>query len=131
MSVGDDGVVPVDERMRTAVPHLHAIGDVTGAPLLAHRAMHQGKVAAEVIAGLPSAFDPLAMPAVAYTDPEVAWAGLTEAQAKEQYGKYERAISATQEANEALRNEIEVIKQVTSLTLPSCRADLLIDSSFR
>ena len=72
------GVVAVDERCRTADPHVLAVGDVTGEPMLAHRAMRQGKVAAEVLAGLPSAFDNVAVPAVVFTDPEVAWCGLTE-----------------------------------------------------
>jgi len=76
------GFLCVDARQRTAVPHLYAIGDVTGPPMLAHRASHQGKVAAEVIAGLPASFDPRAIPSVAYTDPEVAWTGLTEEQAR-------------------------------------------------
>jgi len=75
------GFVSVDERCRTADPHVFAVGDVTGEPMLAHRAMRQGKVAAEVIAGRPSAFDNAAVPAVVFTDPEVAWCGLTEAEA--------------------------------------------------
>jgi dihydrolipoamide dehydrogenase len=82
VAVDAKGFIAVDERQRTNVPHVLAIGDVTGPPLLAHRASHQGKVAAEVIAGLPSAFDARAIPAVAYTDPEVAWMGLGEAEAK-------------------------------------------------
>jgi len=82
LRVDERGFVPVDERLRTNVPHIHAIGDVARAPLLAHKASHEGKVAAEVIAGLPSAFDTTAIPAVAYTDPEVAWVGLGEAEAK-------------------------------------------------
>ncbi len=76
------GVIPVDERGRTADPHLWAVGDVTGEPMLAHRAMRQGRVVAEAIAGRPAAFDNVAVPAVVFTDPEVAWCGLTEAQAK-------------------------------------------------
>ena len=75
------GVIGVDERCRTGDPHIYAVGDVTGEPMLAHRATRQGKVAAEAIAGRPSAFDVVAMPAVVFTDPEVAWCGLTEAQA--------------------------------------------------
>jgi len=75
------GVVAVDERCRTHDPHLYAVGDVTGEPMLAHRAMRQGKVAAEAIAGRPAAFDNVAVPAVVFTDPEVAWVGLTEAAA--------------------------------------------------
>jgi dihydrolipoamide dehydrogenase len=76
------GFVAVDAQLRTNVPHVFAIGDLTGPPLLAHRAMHQAKAAAEVAAGLPAAFDARAVPAVAYTDPEVAWVGLTEAEAE-------------------------------------------------
>jgi dihydrolipoamide dehydrogenase len=76
------GFVPVDAQQRTNVPHVFAIGDLTGPPLLAHRAMHQAKAAAEVAAGLAASFDARAMPSVAYTDPEVAWVGLTEADAR-------------------------------------------------
>ncbi len=82
VEVDERGVIAVDERMRTSAPHIHAIGDVTGDPMLAHKATHQGVVAAEVIAGHPSAFDPATIPSVAYTDPEVAWMGLTETEAK-------------------------------------------------
>ncbi len=82
----------VDEQRRTNVPHIFAIGDVVGAPLLAHKATHEGKVAAEVIAGLKVAFDPAAIPSVAYTDPEVAWAGLTDAEAAERGIEVERAV---------------------------------------
>ena len=76
------GVIPIDERCRTTDPHLYAVGDVTGDPMLAHRAMRQGKVVAEVIAGRPSALDNAAVPAVVFTDPEVAWCGLMEAEAQ-------------------------------------------------
>jgi len=75
------GFVAVDERCRTADPRIWAVGDVTGEPMLAHRAMRQGKVAAEAIAGRPAAFDTVVVPAVVFTDPEVAWCGLTESQA--------------------------------------------------
>ena len=68
----------VDEQQRTADEQIFAIGDVAGGPMLAHKAFHEGKVAAEVIAGEPSAFDARAIPAIVYTDPQVAWAGLTE-----------------------------------------------------
>jgi len=77
------GFVPVDAERRTKVPHIFAIGDVAGSPMLAHKAMHEGKVAAEVIAGLPASFDATSIPSVAYTDPEVAWTGLTETAARE------------------------------------------------
>jgi dihydrolipoamide dehydrogenase len=80
------GVIAVDERCQTADPHIYAVGDVTGEPMLAHRAMRQGKVAAEVIAGRPAAFDNAVVPAVVFTDPEVAWCGLTET-AAEQAGR--------------------------------------------
>jgi dihydrolipoamide dehydrogenase len=80
--IGERGVLSVDERCRTADPHIYAVGDVTGDPMLAHRAMRQGKVAAEAIAGRPSAFDNAAVPAVVFTDPEVAWCGLMEAPAQ-------------------------------------------------
>jgi dihydrolipoamide dehydrogenase len=76
--------VRIDERCRTHDPHLYAVGDVTGEPMLAHRAMRQGKVAAEALAGQPAAFDNVAIPAVVFTDPEIAWCGLSEAQAKSQ-----------------------------------------------
>jgi len=82
--VDERGFIPVDERCRTNVPHIYAIGDVTGPPLLAHKATHEGKTAAEVIAGLPAAFDPATIPSVAYTDPEIAWMGLGEEAAREQ-----------------------------------------------
>jgi dihydrolipoamide dehydrogenase len=76
------GVIAVDAQGRTAEPRIFAVGDVTGAPMLAHRAMRQGKVAAEAIAGRPAAFDSLAIPAVVFTDPEVAWCGLGETEAR-------------------------------------------------
>ena len=79
-----DRFIQVDERCRTEDPRIYAVGDVTGEPMLAHRAMRQGKVAAEVLAGRPAAFDNVAIPAVVFTDPEIAWCGLSEAQAKAQ-----------------------------------------------
>jgi dihydrolipoamide dehydrogenase len=78
------GFIQVDDRGRTDDPHVYAVGDVTGEPMLAHRAMRQGKVVAEALAGQPSAFDNVAIPAVVFTDPEIAWCGLSEAQAKAQ-----------------------------------------------
>ena len=82
VKVDERGIVATDAQQRTNVPHVFAIGDLTGPPQLAHRATHQGKVAAEVAAGHKSAFDARTVPAVAYTDPEVAWAGLTEEEAE-------------------------------------------------
>src|SRR5207237_8015777 len=76
VKIGERGLIAVDERCRTADPHIYAVGDVTGDPMLAHRAMRQGKVAAEAIAGRAAAFDNVAIPAVVFTAPEVAWVGL-------------------------------------------------------
>jgi dihydrolipoamide dehydrogenase len=90
--VDERGAIPVDRQQRTNVPHLFAIGDIAGEPMLAHKATHEGKVAAEVIAGLKSAFDARAIPSVAYTDPEVAWMGATELDLKAQGIAYERAV---------------------------------------
>jgi dihydrolipoamide dehydrogenase len=80
--VDGGGSIVIDDRCRTGDPHIYAVGDVTGEPLLAHRAMRQGKVAAEVIAGRPAAVDNVVVPAVVFTDPEVAWCGLTESAAR-------------------------------------------------
>ncbi len=90
VEVNARGLIDVDKQMRTNVPHIFAIGDIVGAPMLAHKAGHQGKVAAEVAAGHRASFDVRCIPAVAYTDPEIAWAGLTEIEAKArgiEYGK--------------------------------------------
>ena len=84
VEVTERGFIPVDRQMRTNVPHIFAIGDIVGQPMLAHKATHEAKVAAEVCAGMKSAFEARVIPSVAYTDPEIAWAGLTETQAKEQ-----------------------------------------------
>jgi dihydrolipoamide dehydrogenase len=81
--VSDRGFIPVDRQMRTNVPHIFAIGDIAAPPLLAHKAMHEGKVAAEVAAGEKRAADWRVIPSVAYTDPEIAWVGLTENEARE------------------------------------------------
>ena len=91
VEVGERGVIAVDERRRTNVPHIYAIGDIVGEPMLAHKAGHEGRVAAEVIAGHDVVFEPRSIPAVAYTDPEIAWTGLTETDAKEQGVEYETA----------------------------------------
>jgi dihydrolipoamide dehydrogenase len=80
--VSERGFIPVDKQQRTNVPHIFAIGDIVGQPMLAHKASHEGKVAAEVAAGHKRAFDARVIPSVAYTDPEIAWVGLTETQAK-------------------------------------------------
>jgi dihydrolipoamide dehydrogenase len=82
VAVNDWGFIEVDAQMRTNVPHIFAIGDIVGQPMLAHKATHEGKVAAEVISGQKSVFEPLTIPSVAYTDPEVAWMGKSEAELK-------------------------------------------------
>ncbi|HMC13418.1 MAG TPA: FAD-dependent oxidoreductase, partial [Gallionellaceae bacterium] len=89
--VNERGFLPVDKQMRTNVSHIFAIGDIVGDPMLAHKAVHEGKVAAEVISGHKVFFEPLTIPSVAYTDPEVAWMGLTETQAKAHNIEYEKA----------------------------------------
>ncbi|NCT67662.1 MAG: dihydrolipoyl dehydrogenase [Rhodanobacteraceae bacterium] len=88
VTVTERGFIPVDRQMRTNVPHIFAIGDLVGQPMLAHKATHEGKVAAEVAAGQKSEFVARAIPSVAYTDPEIAWVGLTEAEAKKAGIKY-------------------------------------------
>jgi dihydrolipoamide dehydrogenase len=92
VKVDDRGFIPVDSKMRTNVSGIYAIGDIVGEPLLAHKAMHEAKVAAEVISGLDVEFDAKTIPSVAYTDPEVAWMGLTETRAKADGIAYEKAI---------------------------------------
>jgi dihydrolipoamide dehydrogenase len=90
VAVDERGYIKVDKQQRTSVAHIFAIGDVVGAPMLAHKASHEGKVAAEVAAGLKRAFDARVIPSVAYTDPEIAWVGVTEIEAEAQgirYGK--------------------------------------------
>ncbi|NND37078.1 MAG: dihydrolipoyl dehydrogenase [Gammaproteobacteria bacterium] len=89
VAVDERGFIAVDKQMRTNVSHIFAIGDIVGQPMLAHKAVHEGKVAAEVAAGHKRAFDARVIPSVAYTDPEVAWVGLTEIEAKAQGASYE------------------------------------------
>ena len=92
VTVNERGYISVDKQMRTNVPHIYAIGDIVGEPMLAHKATHEGKLAAEVIAGHKVSFDARTIPSVAYTDPEVAWMGLTETMAKAQGTEYEKAV---------------------------------------
>lgn len=92
INVSERGFISVDNQMRTNVPHIFAIGDIVGDPMLAHKASHEGKIAAEVIAGHKVAFDARTIPSVAYTDPEIAWMGLTENEAGEQGIVYEKAV---------------------------------------
>jgi dihydrolipoyl dehydrogenase len=91
VAVNDRGYIPVDKQLRTNVPHIFAIGDICGEPMLAHKATHEGKTAAEVIAGHKAYFDARAIPSVAYTDPEIAWMGETEIQLRARGAEYERA----------------------------------------
>ena len=102
VEVSDRGEISVDPDRRTNVSHIYAIGDITGAPMLAHKATHEGKVAAERIAGHDVVFEPRAIPSVAYTDPEVAWCGLTETEAKEHDVEYEKAVFPWQASGRAL-----------------------------
>ena len=102
VTVDDRGEIQVDAQRRTNVSHIYAIGDLTGAPMLAHKASHEGVVAAEVIAGQDVAFDPRAIPSVAYTDPEVAWTGLTEGDAEADDVPFEKAVFPWQASGRAL-----------------------------
>ncbi len=90
--VDERGYIPVDRQQRTNVPHIFAVGDIVGEPMLAHKASHEAKVAAEALAGHKAFFDPLTIPSVAYTDPELAWMGLTETAAKAAGIAYEKAV---------------------------------------
>jgi dihydrolipoamide dehydrogenase len=92
VTVNERGFIPVDKQMRTNVPHIYAIGDIVGEPMLAHKATHEAKIAAEVIAGHQAFFDARTIPSVAYTDPEIAFMGLSEAQAKAQGIEFEKAV---------------------------------------
>jgi dihydrolipoamide dehydrogenase len=102
--VTDRGFIPVDKQMRTNVAHIYAIGDIVGQPMLAHKAVHEAHVAAEVAAGQKSFFDARQIPSVAYTDPEVAWAGLTEEQCKAQGIKYGKAVFPWAASGRAIAN---------------------------
>ena len=92
VNVDDHGFIATDKQMRTNVNHIFAIGDIVGQPMLAHKATHEGKIAAEVIAGEKVEFQALTIPSVAYTDPEIAWAGITEDEAKEKNIAIEKAV---------------------------------------
>ncbi len=117
VAVGDRGLIDVDRQQRTNVPHIFAIGDIVGEPMLAHKASHEGKVAAEVAAGEKSYFDARGIPSVAYTDPEVAWVGLTETQAKADATSYEKGIFPWAASGRAL-----------SLSRPDGLTKILFDS---
>ena len=104
IAVSDRGFIAVDRQMRTNVAHIHAIGDIVGQPMLAHKAVHEAHVAAEVAAGRKSVFDARQIPSVAYTDPEIAWAGLTETEAKAKGIKVEKAVFPWAASGRAIAN---------------------------
>ena len=104
VAVSERGFIPVDKQMRTNMPNIFAIGDIVGQPMLAHKAVHEGHVAAETAAGKNSVFEARQIPSVAYTDPEVAWAGLTEEQCKAQGIKYGKAVFPWAASGRAIAN---------------------------
>jgi len=104
VAVTERGFIEVDAQMRTNVPHIYAIGDIVGQPMLAHKAVHEGHVAAEAAAGQKSFFDARVIPAVAYTDPEVAWVGLTEDEARKQGVKVEKGVFPWAASGRAIAN---------------------------
>ena len=104
VAVTDRGFIPADNQLRTNVPHIHAIGDIIGQPMLAHKAVHEAHVAAEAAAGEKSFFDARAIPSVAYTDPEIAWAGLTEDEAKAKGVKIQKGLFPWAASGRAIAN---------------------------
>jgi dihydrolipoamide dehydrogenase len=105
VEVDEKGFLTVDKQMRTNVPHIYAVGDVVGQPMLAHKGAHEGHVAAEVIGGKKHFFDPKVIPSIAYTDPEVAWVGKTEREAKAEGIEYEKAIFPWAASGRALASD--------------------------
>jgi dihydrolipoamide dehydrogenase len=104
VAVSECGFISVDKQMRTNVPHIFAIGDIAGGPMLAHKAVHEGHVAAEAASRKNSYFDARQIPSVAYTDPEIAWAGLTETEAKANGVKFEKAVFPWAASGRAIAN---------------------------
>ncbi|MHB8354278.1 MAG: dihydrolipoyl dehydrogenase family protein, partial [Burkholderiales bacterium] len=104
VTVDERGFIPVDKQQRTNVPHIYAIGDIVGQPMLAHKAVHEGHVAAEAADGQRSFMDVRQIPSVAYTDPEVAWAGVTEDQARAQGLHYGKAVFPWAASGRAIAN---------------------------
>ncbi|GGY15837.1 dihydrolipoyl dehydrogenase [Paludibacterium paludis] len=104
VTVSERGFIPVDKQMRTNVPHIFAIGDLVGQPMLAHKAVHEAHVAAEVAAGHKAFFDARVIPGVAYTDPEVAWVGMTEEEARAQGVKLEKSVFPWAASGRAIAN---------------------------
>jgi dihydrolipoyl dehydrogenase len=104
VAVSERGFIEVDKQQRTNVTHIHAIGDIVGQPMLAHKAVHEGHVAAEVASGKNSAFDARQVPSVAYTDPEIAWAGITETEAKAKGIKFDKSVFPWAASGRAIAN---------------------------
>ena len=104
LSIGDHGYIAVDRQMRTNIPHIYVIGDIAGGPMLAHKAVHEGHIAAEAVAGHKSSFDARQIPSVAYTDPEIAWAGKTEDQLKSEGAKFGKATFPWAASGRAIAN---------------------------
>ncbi|HLU77981.1 MAG TPA: dihydrolipoyl dehydrogenase [Burkholderiaceae bacterium] len=104
VAVDERGFIAVDRQMRTNVPHIYAIGDIVGQPMLAHKAVHEGHVAAEAIAGEKSFFDARVIPSVAYTDPEIAWVGLTEEEARKQGIQFNKGVFPWAASGRAIAN---------------------------
>ena len=121
VKIDERGFINVDKQMRTNVPHIFAVGDIVGQPMLAHKGVHEGHVAAEVISGLKHFFDPKVIPSIAYTDPEVAWVGLTEKQAKEQGIAYETAVFPWAASGRAIASEASDGMTCLLYTSPSPR----------
>jgi len=106
IEVDDKGLIKVDNQLRTKIPHIFAIGDIIGQPMLAHKAVHEGHVAAEVIAGHKVYFEPKQIPSIAYTFPEIAWAGMTEKEAKEKGINYEVSSFPWSASGRALASDV-------------------------
>jgi dihydrolipoamide dehydrogenase len=104
VAVTDRGFINVDKQMRTNVPHIYAIGDIIGQPMLAHKATHEGHVAAEAASGMKSHFDASVIPSVAYTDPEIAWVGTTEDDAKKAGRKFKKGLFPWSASGRAIAN---------------------------
>ncbi len=105
LSLDERGFITVDKQLRTKIPHIYAIGDIIGNPMLAHKAVAEGRIAAEVISGLKHYFEPKCIPSVAYTDPEIAWTGVTEREAATQSIAYEKSIFPWVASGRALSQE--------------------------
>jgi dihydrolipoamide dehydrogenase len=106
IEVNEQGLIKVDSQLRTKVPHIFAIGDIIGQPMLAHKAVHEGHVAAEVIAGHKVYFEPKQIPSIAYTFPEIAWAGMTEIEAKKAGINYEVSTFPWSASGRALASDV-------------------------